>query len=58
MSKSKPLTVKELIKALSQLPPDREVWSEGYDCWGEVIAAKLIDDGWPGHCVLLARSHD
>lgn len=53
---SKHMTVKELIKALSEMPADWQVWTEGCDCWGHVGSVRPFDDGTYGSPgVLLAR---
>lgn len=44
------MTVGELIEALKGMPPEREVMTEGCDCWGDVKGVVLSD------IVLITRS--
>lgn len=46
------MTVRELIAELQECDMDRDVWTEGCDCYGEA-AAVMADDDEP--FVLIAR---
>ena len=47
----KPLTVKELIKALKTMPQNATVQMEGCDCWGEAGLVSLENE----NSVLISR---
>ena len=38
----RPLTVAEVIAVLQKLPQHLPVWSEGCDCYGDVVSAKTM----------------
>ncbi len=46
------MTVAELIAALTEMPQDLTVNTEGCDCWGDVASVRIED---AGECVLLVR---
>jgi hypothetical protein len=41
---TKPITVRQLVEILMELPLDLPVYVEGCDCWGECSGART-DDG-------------
>lgn len=49
------MTVQELIHALTDMPPEREIRTEGCDCWGDAVEVMKSEDG-DTPVVLITRS--
>lgn len=52
---SHPITVRELIEKLQELPPDAYVLTEGCDCEGPCSGVRVQNSYKGAECVLLVR---